>query len=481
VERCVERWIASVRTGETYEMECRFRRASDGAYRWHLNRALPMRDYRGVVKWFGTSTDIDDQRRAADALRFLAEASTALSSSLDYQTTLASVVRLAVPAIADWCSVEILGADGTFQAPTIAHADPRRVELAQRLRRRYPPDLNAPYGVGMVVRSGRPELVPEISDAQLAAFAQDDEHLAGLRELGVTSFIAVPLVGRGRTHGALRLEMAESGRRYTEADLGVAEELARRAALAIDNARLYHEAREAVRVRDQFLSIASHELKTPLTSLMGYAELIQRRAAREGSLSERDRRAIGVIVDQSERLNRLIGAMLDLSRIETGQLSIERHLIDIGTMARRLVDEAQPSLERHPLLFRGPSEALLVEGDELRLEQVVQNLIQNAVKYSPEGGAIDVLVERCAEMACISVTDRGIGIPPDALPRLFQRFYRAPNVNPQQISGLGVGLYVVKEIVALHGGTIAVASREEQGSTFTIRLPLANRFEKKGG
>ncbi len=481
VQDCIERWTRAVQTGETYEIECRFRRASDGAYRWHLNRALPMRDYRGsVVKWFGTSTDIDDQRRAVDVLRFLAEASTALSSSLDYQTTLASVVRLAVPAIADWCSVEILNADGTFQAPTIAHADPRKVELAQRLRRRYPPDLNAPLGTGKVVRSGQPELVPEISDALLVAFAQDEEHLAGLRELGLKSFIAVPLVGRGRTHGALRLEMAELGHRYTEADLTVAEELARRAALAIDNARLYHEAREAIRVRDQFLSIASHELKTPLTSLMGYAELIQRRAEREGSLSERDRRAIGVIVDQSDRLNRLIGAMLDLSRIETGQLSIERHVIDLGTMARRLVDEVQPSLEYHPLLFSGPPEPLLVEGDELRLEQVVQNLIQNAVKYSPEGGVIDIQVEQCGELACVSVTDRGIGIPPDALPRLFQRFYRAPNVNPQHISGLGVGLYVVKEIVTLHGGTITVVSREEQGSTFTIRLPLANNSGKKG-
>jgi PAS domain S-box-containing protein len=471
-----ERWNRSLRMGETYEIESRFRRSADGAYRWHLIRALPMRDYcGGIVKWFGTSTDIDDQRRATDITRFLAEASTALSSSLDDQATLDSVVQLAVPTIADWCSVDLVDADGSFQTSVIAHADPRKVDLLRQLRRRYPPDVDAPHGIGHVMRTREPELVPEISEALLARVARDEEHLALLRGLEITSMIVVPLLGRGRNQGALSLGLAESGRRYTQADLTVAEELARRVALAIDNVRLYREAREAIRVRDQFLSIASHELKTPLTSLMGYAELIQRRAEREGSLSERDRRAVAVIVDQSERLNRLIGSLLDLSRIETGQLSIERLPIDLDTMARRLVEEVQPSLDHHLLRFSGAPEPQIVEGDELRLEQVVQNLIQNAVKYSPEGGTIDLQVQRCGDAACVSVTDQGIGIPPEALPRLFQRFYRAPNVNPQHISGLGVGLYVVKEIVTLHGGTIGVASREGAGSTFTIRLPLAKR------
>jgi signal transduction histidine kinase len=168
----------------------------------------------------------------------------------------------------------------------------------------------------------------------------------------------------------------------------------------------------------------------------------------------------------------MIEALLDLSRIETGQLSIERAPVDLGALARRMLDEAQPALDEHTIRYHPPGEPLLIVGDELRLEQVIQNLIQNAIKYSPSGGRIDVEVARRGDRACVTVTDQGIGIPPAALPRLFSRFYRASNVNPQHITGMGVGLYVVKEIVNLHGGEVEVTSQEGEGSTFTICLPL---------
>jgi signal transduction histidine kinase len=205
--------------------------------------------------------------------------------------------------------------------------------------------------------------------------------------------------------------------------------------------------------------------------LLGYAELLQRRTMREGTLSERDRRAVQVIVEQAMRLNRMVASLLDLSRIETGQLSIERAPVDLRGLVRRVVEEMQLALDRHTITIHSPDQPVLIMGDELRLEQVLQNLISNAIKYSPEGGPITVQVEQYDARARVAVTDRGIGIPAEALPRLFQRFYRASNVDPQS-SGMGLGLYVVREIVALHGGEVHVTSREGEGSTFTICLPL---------
>jgi len=199
---------------------------------------------------------------------------------------------------------------------------------------------------------------------------------------------------------------------------------------------------------------------------------MQRRAARAGDQTERDQRAMRVVGEQAARLNKLVGALLDLSRIESGQLSIERGLVDLNGLARRLVDETQLTTDRHTITFRGLNQPIMLLGDELRLEQVVQNLIQNAIKYSPIGGTVAVLVERQDVTAYVRVSDQGIGIPAAALPKLFRRFYRAPNADSQHISGMGIGLYVVKEIVELHGGTVEVASQEREGSTFTIALPL---------
>ena len=232
------------------------------------------------------------------------------------------------------------------------------------------------------------------------------------------------------------------------------------------------EAQDAVRLRDQFLSIASHELKTPLTSLLGNAQILQRRLQREGGLAERNMRALNVIANQASRLNRMINTLLDISRIQTGQLTIERAPVDLCALARRVVAEVQPALMDHTVECQTAGEELIVVGDELRLEQVLQNLIQNAIKYSPAGGPVHVVVERRGGRACVSIVDRGIGIPESALSNLFQRFYRAANVEEQQISGMGIGLYVVKEIVTLHGGHVEVESIEGNGSTFTVCLPL---------
>ncbi len=240
-----------------------------------------------------------------------------------------------------------------------------------------------------------------------------------------------------------------------------------------EHKRLYHEAQEAIRTRDIFFSIAAHELRTPLTSLLGHAQLLQRRVDGDGAFTERDRRATQVIAAQAARLNKLALSLLDLSRLQSGQLALDRAIVELGALARRVVGEIQPTLDQHTLVFDGPDDALTVDADELRLEQVLHNLIGNAIKYSPQGGTVTVCLTRQAARVCIAITDQGIGIPAAAIPQLFQRFYRAPNVEQHQINGMGIGLYVVKQILDLHGGTVIVESAELAGSTFTVCLPLA--------
>ena len=242
------RWAESRGTGQTWECEYRLRR-HDGAYRWHLGRSVAWRDPATgeIAKWFGTCTDIHEQKRTRDALRFLAEASEVLASSLDYEMTLASVARLAVPHLGDWCVVDVLGEGGEVRRLAVAHVDPSKVQLAEELQQRYPPRPDAPHGLPNVLRTGKSELYADVSDELIDATTRGAEHAAAVRSLGLRSVMVVPMAARGRTVGAITFVTAESDRRYGPADLALAEDLARRAATAVDNARLYGEAQEALR------------------------------------------------------------------------------------------------------------------------------------------------------------------------------------------------------------------------------------------
>jgi PAS domain S-box-containing protein len=231
-------------------------------------------------------------------------------------------------------------------------------------------------------------------------------------------------------------------------------------------------AESALHTRDQFLAVAAHELKNPLTSLKGYAEVLHRRAQREHTLSERDQRILQVILAQAKRLHGLIDSLLDIGRIQAGGFRIEPKLLDLCGLVRELVEEMQPALEQHTIHLECEVDTLIVAGDASRLAQVVQNLLQNALKYSPFGGPVTVRIYRQHDRAYLAISDQGIGIPKAAQAHLFQQFYRATNVEEQHIQGMGIGLYVVKEIVTLHDGEITVVSREGEGSTFTISLPL---------
>jgi excisionase family DNA binding protein/PAS domain S-box-containing protein len=458
----------------------RYRPAEGGEERWAIVGARAVLDEAGTPELaISIVRDVTAQKRAELHQRFLTAASAVLSSSLSTQATLENLARLAVPTLGDWCVVDMLEDDGGIRPVAIAHTDPSKTATAWEMLRRYPVDPDAPYGTGYVLRSGEPELVPLVPDELLRGVAHDEAHFELLRALGLYSTVCVPLLIEGQAVGTIALVRSDSLRRYGPDDLALAQELARRAAVALENARLYaraerarEQAEAALRQRDAFFSIAAHELRTPLTSLIGQAQLLQRRGVREGSLSERDQRSVEVVISQAQRLHRLVLALLDLARIEQGRLSIEPAPLELGALLTRVVGELQPMLERHLLAVALPDEPLIVLGDELRLEQVLQNLIANGLRYSPPGSMVAVRLERSGDQALLAVSDQGIGIPADALPQLFQRFFRAENAAAHHRSGLGIGLYVVREIVALHGGAVEVESVEGQGSSFRVTLPL---------
>lgn len=239
-------------------------------------------------------------------------------------------------------------------------------------------------------------------------------------------------------------------------------------------------AETAVALRDQFFSVASHELRTPLAVLLGNIQLLERRVSRIEEPDEHLHQSFAAIHRQLTRLQGLIRTMLDVSQIERGQLKIAHDTLDIAALVRAAVDEVRPTAHGHPIehvIHCDPASAIFVRGDALRLEQVLLNLLQNAMKYSPEGSLIRVELTCTADSVSISVADRGMGIPEDVLPHLFERFYRAPAVRSEHISGMGIGLYIVDEVVSLHGGTVTVASKQSEGSTFTIHLPLVTSAE----
>ncbi len=477
VRRWLQGWERARMKGERLELDLRLLRR-DGSFRWHLARALPVRDRTGrILKWMGTCTDIDDQKRAEGMLGFLAEVSTVLASSLDYETTLAAVARMAVPHVADWCVIDMLEPDGTTRRLAVAHRDPAQVELGWELGRRYPAAGGEALAPARVLRTGRSEVVPLIDDALRDASAVDADHLALLRSEGSISSIAAALAARGRILGLITFRMAESGRRYSEADIPLVEDLARRAALAVDNARLYREARQAREeaeaanlAKDRFLAVLSHELRTPLTPVLAEVSAL----LDDPATPEAFRPVLEMTRRNVDLQARLIDDLLDLSRIAQGKLPLRREVVDAHLLISRALEICRAGIDeaRLDLVVDLRATRHHVEADPARLQQVVWNLIKNATKFTPAGGVVAVRTVDVGEALAIEVADSGMGIATDVLSRIFDAFDQGDTTVTRRFGGLGLGLAISRGLAEAHGGRLIAASPGPSlGATFTLELP----------
>lgn len=423
-----------------------------------------------VATVMSVARDITDYKTAERRLRFLADASTALAGSLDPVTMLTNMAQSTIAYFGGACAID-LADQNDIRVAAIAHHDPDIAASFTEMRQRYPVRAESSHPVAYVLKHGQKLVVDTIPAQIIADNIYDGEHARIFHKLQPASFLMVPLIVRERTVGVLELYALGAPRHYSPDDLMTLEELARRVALALDNAQLYQEAQEALREREAFISIASHEIKNPLTSLLGRAQMLQRRLARlpEAGRAQDDAE---IIVSQGLRISSLLTDLLDVSRLASEQLTITRKPLELTELVRNAVASLQVSAPGYSIALTGGDSLLWVDGDAGRLDQMLLNLIGNAIKYSPAGGTIHVDVRAAQNSAQIAIRDEGIGIPADALPHLFKRFYRVSRESVQQVSGSGIGLYVVNQIVQGHGGVITVTSQEGVGSTFTVQIPL---------
>jgi len=461
---------AWLQTGQHVAEQATLRvRRKDGRLVWAEFRRVPIYDEQGTLLAVEAIVrDVTERQRAEEGQRFLALAGELLAGTLDERTTLTNLARLVVPALADWCTVDVVQPDGSTIGLGGSHIDPALEGVIRELQRRYPPDRHGIQPISEVLRSGRSVLLETVSDADLAASSPDAEQMQLRRRLGFKSAMYVPLRARNRLVGIITLVSAKVERRYGPDDLALAEELARRAALAVENARLYREAQEAIQKRDDFLSIAAHELKTPITSLRGFAQLLTRRLDRERHLApEQLRHALGTIEVQSNKLAHLIAQLLDLTRIDAGRLSLARTPTDLVDLLQRSVEAVQMTTSRHAFTLTVPAAAPATV-DAMRLEQVLTNLFDNALKYSPAGGPVDVTLDVGPSTVTIGVADRGVGVDMAQRQRIFDRFYQGQG---DRAGGMGLGLYISRQIAELHGGRLEVEARPGGGSRFLLTLP----------
>ena len=591
VARARSRWQQSVAGGDHYELEFRIRRRDD-TYRWHLARAVAYRgDDGAIVGWFGTNTDIDDQKRAERAQQFLLDAGAALASSLDYRSTLRTVAELAVPHVCDWCAIDVIDLGGELRRIALAHADPTKAPIAEELHLRYPPRPDARAGAPNVVRTLEPELVEGVDDDLLGAVARDDFHLELLRELALKSYMCVPITARDRALGAITCALAESGRRFTAADLALAQELAQHVASAVENARLYLEVEERARaarvletigdgvvlvdrngvirlwnaaattitglaadavlsrpidevipgwnqvgpliplasgpgtpavraetvpveiggreiwlstsgvgfdegtvyafrdlteervleaMKSDFVATVSHELRTPLAAIHGSALTILRPDVDLDD--ELRRRLLGIIADESYRLAEIVNDLLLASRLDAGGLEARIESCDGRELARNVVEAARTHVpEAIDLQLVTPKRLPRVAADPGQLRQVLANLVDNAIKYSPDGGPVELKLERKGDRVRFVVRDEGLGVPPAEHRRVFEKFYRLDPDMRRGIGGTGLGLYICRELVHRVGGRIWVESPNGgKGSTFFVELPVAEPTRNGG-
>jgi PAS domain S-box-containing protein len=407
----------------------------------------------------------NSQKRTA----LLAEASRVLSTSFDYQTTLAALVRLAVPTLADYCALDILEGENEFKRIGEAHVDPTKSNLIRKVGTFPRSALTAQHPLIRVMTTGYPVLEAEITPAFIRASFAEPSQRQMVEALGPRSFICVPLVSSGKILGALTLVTSGSGRRYDEADLSLAADMARRAAIVVEHARLFHEAQQATKARDDVLAVVAHDLRNPLNTVTMAISLMLENTPVERT---QERRQVEIVRRAADRMNRMIQDLLDVKRMESGRLAIDLQPEEVDVIINDMIEMLRPLAVGSSIVLESsvPEGLPPVLADSARIQQVLSNLVGNAVKFTPRDGRITVCAEQIEGEIRFGVIDTGPGIPPEQVPHIFGQFWQA---SPSDRRGIGLGLAIAKGIVEAHKGRIWVESQVGLGSTFYFTLPTA--------
>ena len=458
--------------GGSFDLEKRDYRP-DGSWVWTSNAVSLVRDSIGRPQGaIAVVIDITQRKRAEEAAQFLVEVTERLAALTDQASTLQKVAAVVVPALADWCVFDLLEANGTHRRVASSHAAPTQLGISRSLNEGLSTPAGDLHGVAKVMRTRQPELIEEVSQVMLESLANDEEHLRFLREFQLKSYLCVPLLGRDRLLGTLTLGTATSGRRYMRSDLAVAQDLAHRIAVAMENASLYQALKEAAKRKDEFLAILAHELRNPLAPLRNAVEIL----GKSGSTTPNLPQITSMMARQLAQLVRLVDDLLDTSRISQGKIELRRERLSLQAVINQVLEAMQSTIEaKHELSISLPDEDLALYADPARIAQVVINLLDNAVKYTPAGGRVTLSAQRSGRELVITVTDNGIGIDAAMLPHIFEMFAQADQSLEKSRGGLGIGLTLAKQLAEMHGGRIEARSPGlGRGSTFSVCLPLTD-------
>jgi signal transduction histidine kinase len=410
---------------------------------------------------------IDMERRR---LGLLAETGAVLNASLDASAITDALAHVVVPHFADFCIVHRRDDDGFPRVENVVHENPEQQALLYRFVEAYP--LRSDHAAVEIIKSGKTLFIEQIDEKLIRELTatEHQSYVELFHGIAITSIVVVPMISRGETLGLLTFGTAKN--RFQDADVLFAEEIAHRTVMALNNARLYHEAQEANRVKDEFLGVISHELRTPLNAILGWARMLRTGAVREGAQP----RALEAIERNASHQARLIDDLLDASRITAGKLRLDATIIELGPVVESAVQSVLPGATAKGIRLQTSCETqrIPVFADASRLQQIIWNLLSNAIKFTSKDGSIDVVVRREGDEAVIRISDNGRGIRPELIPHIFERFRQGDGTLTRNSGGLGLGLSIVRHLVEAHGGTVDGESPgADMGATFFVRLPIS--------